>query len=66
MIIDKYPHIKELYRLGRSETAEGRLYTEQNQHFIYFEYSRLIDEDRLRTELGGNKAIHKYIEYDCR
>ena len=52
MIVDKYPHIKELYRLGRSETAEGRLFTEQNQYAINKEYDRLIDEQRLRKQLG--------------
>ena len=61
MIVDKYPHIKELYRLGRSETAEGRLFTEQNQYAINKEYDRLIDEQRLRKQLGGNDAIHKIV-----
>ena len=58
MIVDKYPHIKELYRLGRSETAEGRLFTEQNQYAINKEYDRLIDEQRLRKQLGGDRKIH--------
>jgi hypothetical protein len=64
MIIDKYPHIKELYRLGNSETAEGRLYTEQNQHAINKEYDRLIDENRFRKQLGGSEFIHKIINSD--
>jgi len=62
MIVDKYPHIKELYRLGNSETAEGRLYTEQNQYAINKEYDRLIDENRFRKQFGGSEFIHKITE----
>jgi hypothetical protein len=64
MIVDKYPHIKELYHLGFSETAEGRLFTEQNQHCINKEYDRLIDEHRVRKNLGGSEFIHKIINSD--
>jgi hypothetical protein len=62
MIVDKYPHIKELYHLGFSETAEGRLFTKKYDYEINREYDRFIDEYRLRKELGGSKIIHKMIE----
>ena len=64
MIVDKYPHIKELYHLGFSETDEGRLFTEKYDYEINREYDRFIDEYRLRKELGGSKLIHKIINSD--
>jgi hypothetical protein len=54
---DRFPHYKELLRLGEN-TDEARWYNQVYSNLLNKEYEFLVETVTIRETFGGNKIIH--------
>jgi len=60
----KFPYHYQYYKLGGHHTIEGINYGYKHSHEMMREYSKHLDLQMYRAEMGGNDGIHKIIFFE--
>ncbi len=55
---DRFPHIRQLKRLGGDKSADGEKYYEDHEKELEKEFTEIMRNVLDRDKFGGNKEIH--------
>ena len=55
---DRFPHIRQLKRLGGDKSADGEKYYEDHEKELSKEYKEIMDIVVAMEMMGENKIIH--------